>query len=197
MYKRFLFSIMVATQLAIPCWMVYSMETVLSQGTPWRFKTAPVDPYDIFRGKFVALAVEEHKVDYHGSEQFIPGQTVYAILDKDDDGFARFKDLRLTRPDKDPYLKTRVSYHQTMQNIEIEQGYKQEKVNIVHLNLPFDRYYMNEKKAPEAERHYREHNVRGQKSNAFIEVQILNGKGFIKDLYLDGKPVENFFHTKT
>ena len=72
MYKRFLFSMMVIAQLAVPCWMAYSMETVLLQGTPWRFKTAPVDPYDIFRGKFVALAVEQNKTDYHGPEQFSP-----------------------------------------------------------------------------------------------------------------------------
>ena len=193
MYKRLLFSIMVAAQLATPCWMVYSMETVLSQGTPWRFKTAPVDPYDIFRGKFVALAVEENKVDYHGSEQFIPGQIVYAILDKNEEGFARFKDVNPKRPAKEPYLKTRVSYHQTTQNVKVGQGYKQETVNIVHLNLPFDRYYMNEKKAPEAESLYRKHSA-GQKSNAFIEVRVLNGKPLIKDLFIDGKSIKSFFH---
>ena len=49
-------------QLAIPAWMLVSRERVLAEGEPHRFECAPVDPVDVFRGRYVALGFTENPV---------------------------------------------------------------------------------------------------------------------------------------
>lgn len=201
MFKRVALAVMIAAQLAVPCAMIYSMENILKHGEVWRFKTAPVDPYDIFRGRYVALAVEESKIDYQGGEKFFPGQKVYVTLLKDGQGFARLKEISSKKPDAESFLKVTVNYHETLRHVLVPAAqtaaaaqtpaeYRQEKVNTVHLRLPFDRYYMNEKKAPEAELQYQQRHADGQMKNAYIDARVLGGQALIEGLYLDGKPIE-------
>ncbi|HOD52465.1 MAG TPA: hypothetical protein PLM14_17660, partial [Candidatus Hydrogenedentes bacterium] len=52
---------------------------------------------------------------------------------------------------------------------------------------PFDRYYMEEAAAPEAERIYRE---RARNSMVYVTVRISRGTGVITGLFVDGRPVE-------
>ncbi len=58
------------------------------------------------------------------------------------------------------------------------------------LQLPFDRFYMEEAKAPAAEAAYREHNRKGAQ-DAYVIVRVLEGAGVIEDLYVGGKPIED------
>lgn len=51
--------VLAAAQLAVPASMIVQRETVLTQGRVYKFKTAPVDPVDAFRGRYVALRFEE------------------------------------------------------------------------------------------------------------------------------------------
>jgi len=193
MPKKILFALMVAAQLAVPSWMIYSMESVIAKGEPWLFKTAPVDPYDLFRGRYVALGFEQGNVNYKGTEIFFSGQKVYALLEKDAEGFARVRDLAVKKPAGVPAasacLTARVLYHQF-----IEYDYTdpekpvEKKVNVVQIRFPFDRFYMNETKAPEAEALYRRANEAGPASNAHAEVRVLNGRAAIRELFVNGRP---------
>ncbi len=44
-------------QIYTPVSMIIARESTLKEGVLFRFKTAPVDPYDAFRGRYVALRV--------------------------------------------------------------------------------------------------------------------------------------------
>jgi len=51
MWRFLLFGISMLVLLAYPAYMVYEQETVLAKGTLYKFRLAPVDPYDAFRGR--------------------------------------------------------------------------------------------------------------------------------------------------
>jgi len=178
MNKRTLFLILVIAQLAVPSWMIASQENILTKGTLYKFKTAPVDPYDIFRGRYVALATDQRSVTVENAENVARGQEVYLIIGNDPLGFAKVLSGQFTKPKIDNYIKTRVTYRSG---------------NLVHFRLPIDRYYMNEKKAPQAEALYRRRATRGNRQDAYIGVRVLNGSALIEELYVGGQPIGSYF----
>jgi hypothetical protein len=54
------------------------------------------------------------------------------------------------------------------------------------IDWPFDRFYVNEKLAPEADKWFAE-NIRSTQGIT-AEVRVLNGRAVLEDLSLDGKP---------
>jgi len=178
MNKRTLFLILVVAQLAVPSWMIASQENILTKGTLYKFKTAPVDPYDIFRGRFVALSTDQRSVTVENAENVARGQDVYLIIGNDSLGFAKVQSGQFTKPKIDNYIKTKVTY---------------KRGNLVNFRLPIDRYYMNEKKAPKAEKLYRTRTTRGNRREAYIAVRVLKGSVLIEELYIDGKPIGSYF----
>ena len=59
------------------------------------------------------------------------------------------------------------------------------------LELPFERFYMEEELAPEAERVVRERSRGGQR-DAYIAVRVRSGSAVIEDLFVGGKPIREF-----
>ena len=56
-------------------------------------------------------------------------------------------------------------------------------------SYPFDRYYMNEKKAPEVDRLLMGGRFRALTVPAHVTVRVLGETVVLEELYLDGKPV--------
>ena len=162
-------------QLAVPMSMISKREATLKRGDQYKFKTAPVDPYDAFRGRYVALRMEQDHVPVPDGSSIKRGQYVYVLLEEDSDGFATLKSATVERPDG-AYIKAAVRYRYG---------------NKLHLNLPFDRYYMNEKEAPAAETAYREHSNRKQQ-DAYITVRVKSGFAVLEHLYLGGVIMEEY-----
>jgi uncharacterized membrane-anchored protein len=160
-------------QLLIPASMIGKREATLRAGTPYRFKTRPVDPHDPFRGRYVALRFEEGSARI-ADEKVRRGQKLFVEVNEGEDGFAKLGKASRKRPDKSDYIKVRANYSTGGTNVTV--------------SLPFDRYYMNEKRAPEAERAYWDNN-RGTNRNTFALVKVLNGMAVTEGLYIDGKHV--------
>ena len=176
----FLLGLAIALQLAAPASMILKRERVLAHGQAFKFRTAPVDPYDAFRGRFVALGFDQRSVAAPPGHDFARGQTVHVLLAVDAEGFATFSGLRRDRPETEPYLTAKIQYVYG---------------NQIQLRLPFDRFYMDEYAAPAAERVYREQSSRSNR-NAYIQVRIDEGFGVIEDLYVDGTPIRDYLDRK-
>ncbi len=76
-----LFCLVALVQVSIPLSMIYRSEKTLENGKVFLFKTAPVDPYDAFRGKYVQLGFEHSRVSTnlpHGS--FRGGEKAYLLI---------------------------------------------------------------------------------------------------------------------
>jgi uncharacterized membrane-anchored protein len=169
-----LFSVLSVILIAAPVSLIIQQEDILATGQEFKFKTAPVDPFDAFRGRYVALSLENTHLEKPDNVKVSAGQTVFVLIENDPDGFARFAKIAAVAPAAAPYLKCRVSHF-----------YK----NDVYFEVPIDKYYLQETKAPKAEALYRRHNARN-KQDGFIVVAIKKGNAVIKGLYLGGKPIE-------
>ena len=171
-----LFGLALVAQLAVPAAMILKRERVLAHGQAFRFRTAPVDPYDAFRGRFVALGFDENSVMAPPGHDFARGQTVHVRLAEDADGFATFAEVLRDPPAAAPYLTTKIQYVGG---------------DLVHLRLPFDRFYMDEDAAPAAERAYRQNSASSNR-NAYVQVRIEKGVAVLEDLYVDGTPIREY-----
>jgi len=168
-------------QLIVPASMIGKREAALRAGTAYKFKTAPVDPHDPFRGRYVALNFDERTgqlADGHIEQ----GKKIYVKVYEGDDGFAKLGRVSVAHPEEGDYIKVRAQYAATgPADISVE--------------LPFNRYYMNEKKAPEAERAYFA-NSRGTNRNTFAIVKVLDGMAVTEGLYIDGIHVRDYLDAK-
>jgi len=162
-------------QIYVPLSMIIKREIVLKHGEQFKFRTAPVDPFDAFRGRYVALRIEEDYVPAIKEAKLNNGQTVYALINVDNQGLAKFTTISTSRPHGKSYIQTKVRY---------ASGDK------LYLDLPIDRYYMEEKAAPAAERIYQQHAQRS-KQDAYVIVRIKDGFAVIESLYVGEQRIED------
>ncbi len=167
-----LFAALVCAQLALPTSMILGRETVLTKGQEYKIRTRPIDPNDAFRGRFVQLGYDAVTIPLPGNVPLADGQKAYALMDMDSEGFAVVNSISFTPPDGTAYLK-----------VQVRPG----GAGTAQILWPFDRYYMEETAAPEAERLYRQ---QARNATAYITVRIWNGTGVITGLYLEGQPIE-------
>ena len=171
-----LFLAVAAIQLAVPASMILKREHALDHGTVFKFRTAPVDPYDAFRGRYVALSLEARSAPVELDQDFEHNEKVYALLAEDAEGFAYFSGVRRQCPAAEPYLRTRLNYVSGTN---------------ASLRQPFDRFYMDENEAPAAERAYWQNSARSNQ-NAYVQVRIEKGFGVIEDLYVGETPIREY-----
>lgn len=165
-----LFAVVALAQLGVPIAAIVRHERTLRTGHAYKLRTAPVDPEDAFRGKYVALSFEAERADLSSlTAPFSPGQTVYARLAVNPDGFASISQLTADEPEDGDFMKVKIRYNRTIE-------------------FPFDRYYMDEVRAPAAEIAYREASNRVAR-NAHVTVRIRDGYAALEDLFIDDVPV--------
>lgn len=171
-----LFILVAIIQIVAPLSMIIKRESVLKNGVQFKFRVAPVDPFDAFRGRYVAIKIEDDKIPVPEGTNFNYGQKVYALIAIDAEGFAKLFKITTVRPKNEAYIDAKVDY--------ISKGN-------IYLGLPIDRYYMEEAAAPKAERLYRQHAMRGDnKRDAYILVKIKDGFPVIEQLYVGGARIE-------
>lgn len=171
-----LFCCLAVVQVAVPVLMFVRHQAVLRTGRQFRFVTRPVDPYDAFRGRYVALGVEQDRAVIPESVSLKRGQKVYAFIREDGRGFAEITGISPGRPAESDYIQARVDHV---------------KGEEVVLRLPFNRYYIEEKLASAAESAYRKHSRSG-KQDTYVTVRVKSGYALIEELYIAGQPVLEF-----
>ncbi len=171
------FVAMVVAQLAVPYMMISERETTLSEGAAYRFRCGPVDPYDYFRGRYVALFFPDTRLEPWKGAYFTRNQRAYAVLGTDEEGFARIDDVVKSPPASGDYVQVQAYSYRNPNNV-------------LHVNLPFNRYYMNEVDAPEADSVYRSQSRREE--GASVLVRVREGSAVIEGLYIDDMPMEEY-----
>lgn len=175
-----LFVAVAAIQLATPVMQIWKHEDILRTGTPYKFRTAPVDPYDAFRGRYVALNYADTQAPERSGDHLKYRQPAYVTLEKDEAGFARFTELSAEPPANGDYLR-------------VEYAYREGTNQTARFTLPFDKFFMQETQAPRAERAYWEHgNRRDQTNETYVVVRIKAGRGVIEDLFIKDTPIRQF-----
>lgn len=173
------FVIMVVAQLFIPAQMILERENVLNTGHSFKFKTAPVDPYDPFRGKYVTLNYSE--TNFYVDDSTWNGQgKAYVLIKEDDEGFASISDVVREEPSEtQDFIYCDIRY-----NTWNEPHY-------ISVEYPFDRFYMEESKAQEAETFVRQFAIDSNEVT-YAMVSIKDGQAVIKDVYIGDKPIKDY-----
>lgn len=179
MKTKYIITAFIATaiaQLFVPFKMVFENEMAYLGGTEYKFKTAPVDPNDPFRGKYVQL---DFAADTIRAKQgtYTEGEQLYALIENGNDGFARIKKLQRTEPGNTDF-------------IIVQAGWNYDDVQ--HVDFPFNRYYMEESKAPEAESAYISYNRNIDSIPAYAIVAVKRKTAVIKDVMLDNMPIKDY-----
>ncbi len=92
-----IFLLVALAQLAVPESVVWKRVRTLREGRVWKFKTEPVDPIDVVRGRYIALGFTAATVPADVPSPNLQNQNiVYAVLREDTDGFAAIERLSPT-----------------------------------------------------------------------------------------------------
>lgn len=173
------FVLLVLLQLWVPASVIRKKENILSEGTAFKFRTAPRDPNDYLRGKYVFLSFNENSFE-SASKEWDQGQTVYLTIGRDSAGFAKI--IAATPNEKDApkdHIEAIVRYT----------DYDNPKK--IYIDWPFERLYMEESKAPLAEEAYNESRI---DSNiiSYALIKVKDGDAVLQDLYIDNKPIKEY-----
>ena len=169
-----LFIVVILVQLYVPAKMIWDREDVLQTGREYKFKTAPVDPNDPFRGKYIILQFEEDLVPTSAGNNWERDEDIYVILSEDSNGFAQVASVLRQRPGEDQdFVKAKIGYVFGNGTDETE------------IEYPFERFYMEESKAPEAELTYAK-SQRDTTKTTYALVRVKNGEAVLKDVMIDG-----------
>lgn len=175
-----LFALVAVVQLAVAGGAIIRSEVALRRGEVFRFRIQPVDPVDAFRGRYVAIRFTLDRAPAPDGLELRQGQWVYIPLQPGGDGWAAFGPASPDPPESGAYLRLRPG------GIYPDEDGRRR----VWVTLPFNRYYMDEDLAPEAERAARG-SRRGQR-DAFVTVRVFRGAGVLEELYLDGVPIHEW-----
>jgi uncharacterized membrane-anchored protein len=175
-----IFLLVVIVQLFIPFQMIWKQEDTLNTGKIVKFQCEPIDPNDPFRGKYITLSFKEREITVQNSKDWNSNEAIFAKITTSKEGFAKIKSISKTEPtDDSTYIKLKIDYVSNYNN-----------ENKIFLNLPFNRFYMNENKAENAEQVYAETIIDTTKI-AYAEIAVKKGNTVIKDVLIDGVSVKN------
>lgn len=175
-----LFILVALLQIYVPAKMIFNREDVLQAGKEFKFRAAPVDPSDPFRGKYITLHFAENTFDVPNGEVWVNGETIYVLFTTDLNGFAKIRSVSKSAPASDQFfLKANVDYF---------------SANKITIDYPFDRFYMDELKAGDAERIYRQ-SLQDTARVTYGLVSILDGEAVLKDVLLNGISIKEMVKT--
>ncbi len=169
--------LVIILQICFPLYNVWSQEQILKHGQLIKFKIEPVDPYDAFRGRYVTINVESPSLKVPLNEDFSANQPIFVLLENDSSGITDM--IGVTQNADTEALKMRIDEWSIDSDGEI------------YFRFPLNRYYLDENKAPIADKISRNFN----KKNALISARVSqSGAIIIEQLYVENKPIEDYIN---
>lgn len=174
MKKHFIWWLFGAFQLAAVGWMIYRYQQVREKGILYRFLLEPIDPADPFRGRYLQLSFAADRVSVCNYSSERSAQEIYVSMGTDSLGFAKTVKAGWEKPSSGDYLIiTNPDFY------DIENNCAQAR-----LRYNFDRWYMNEKRAPLAETRLTNALTR-EGTRCWLAVRIREGKAVAEELYVN------------
>ncbi len=165
-------------QLFVAGSIIFSNETTIIDGTSYKFRTAPIDPNDPFRGKYITLDFEINMVDVPDAEDWKRGQELFGILTIDSVGYARIDHVQIEKPPSE------IDYIAVVMTGKMEAN-GQEKIFI---DLPFDRFYLPETKAAKAEEVYNSA-MQDPETVTYALVSVKEGQAVVTDVLIGDQSI--------
>lgn len=177
-YAGLLLLVAIVLQWALPASLAARSEYVLHTGARYYLRTVPVDPVDAFRGRYVALRFADVEVALPADADWVAGTRVAVPLRVGADHFVHFGVPSLDPPRHGDFLNAKIA--------SLSANHR------AILRLPFDRYYLNERAAPAAERAYRAANANGATTSAYVAMRVRGGDAVLEELFIDNQPIQKY-----
>jgi len=168
---------MVAAQWFVPGQMIVEQESVLTEGTAYKFKTMPLDPSDPLRGKYINLNFEMRKAFIKDSK-ITYGDELYVYLKDDVEGFATATIAS----------KEKLNINQDFIKVIANSTYK----DSVNFSLPFNTFYMEESKAYPAEVLVRQANRDNILNNCYGLVYVKEDRAVLENVMINDEPIKDY-----
>ncbi len=168
---------------AYPVYKIVYYELPLSEPSVFRFEMAAVDPYDAFRGRYVTLSLRTDTIVLKGAD-FSNRRYVYASVGRNKEGFAEVTGLYADKPEG-VSLKIKTPYPN-----DHAEGLK-EGESAYRAELPFKRFFMNEREAGKAEEVMNKMLRRGVKSAVVIKIYS-DGNYSAEDIEIGGRSIREY-----
>ncbi|MBT1710865.1 GDYXXLXY domain-containing protein [Fulvivirgaceae bacterium PWU5] len=169
------FVVMCLAQWFIPFKTILDQEAILSEGRLFKLQTAPIDPSDPFRGKYITLNFSENQVTVNDYQEWVGHEYMYITL-ADSAGYGRISRASLYEQEGDDYIKVRISY--------VDSG----TPATVMFEYPFERFYLEESKASEAERLYWESRS-DSTQQVYAMIRVRNGQAALENVMVNDRPI--------
>lgn len=184
--QKIIFFVVIAALIALPLYFIMRSENMLSEKENiYRFRpTRLIDPGDVLRGDYLVIDFPRF-VNFKSSGKPGRGKETYVVVERDSAGYAYFDYATDEIPSVSNYFTTKTL------------GDRTRGEDRIWIDIPFDKYFLNEDNAMLAEKLY-EIEIRNiQSSNMYIEVAIHDGESLLKDIYVDSIPLNNFLNELT
>lgn len=170
------FTLAAVAQWLVPLAGVWQHERVITRGAPVRIRCTAPDPFDPFRGRYLAVRPEQESVASPAGMPERGSMPVWAELVPGADGLARIESLSLA-PLRGPHVIRLMASRRLLRRDADE----------ARLEWPFDRFYVNERLAPDADALVAERFRSGVRPVA--EIRLLDGRAVLVDVLLDGTSI--------
>ncbi|MGZ4966240.1 MAG: GDYXXLXY domain-containing protein [Chthoniobacterales bacterium] len=171
-----IFIVVALVQIAAPASMIWKRARTFREGRVWKFRTAPVDPIDALRGRYLSLRFSAEEFPWSGPMPSV--EIAYVMLKEDGDGFAVVDQVSGEKKSGDDVVPVdRFSFYD-------DKG---------HVTFPFDKFWVSEADASAAETAYFA-NSRRDNLNAYVTVRVHDGDAAIEDLFINGQPLREYLH---
>lgn len=202
---QLLIAVGIAAQFAVPGWMIIRQERILRNGTQYRFRIEPIDPFHAFKGRYVQLRIPG--IPLSVTNEYFSGEWIRGLIATDTNGLSRIAGAAREAPEGQASFRTRVRYcwaqYETVTNNlrEVRENGAKPKTDWIEsgrynlsFNVPFSEYYLPEKIASAAEDAVRDAASRENegKRSAVALVRILDGRAAIEGVEIDGIPLLDF-----
>jgi uncharacterized membrane-anchored protein len=163
------FGIAALAQWAVPVWSIWQHERVIEKGEHVRLRCRAPDPYDPLRGRYLAVALEPSHVPTPLDQVIKRDMKIYLLLEPGADGVSQVTGVTATKPTSGVWMAAHAAG--VYESIQIR--------------WPFDRYYLNENLAPQADVWL----AKMRTSNELVtaEIRVLNGRAVLVDLVHQGQ----------
>lgn len=174
-----IFLVLALIQLVVPARMIFHKEAIIENGTAYKFKTQPIDPSDPFRGKYITLRYEMNRIKTNDSSWKRKDEG-FLYFAEDANGFVQPKRIsRKKLETTEDYVVAKVSWYNKNKG---EVGF----------TLPFNRFYMDENKAYDAEVAHRKAQRDSIPDNTYARIYIHDGEAVLSDVYINDIPIKDY-----
>lgn len=156
--------IAITVQLLVPAGFIAEKYDTLNNGTEYKFRVVGYDPYDAYRGSYVAL---------YADSDFWLSDGRYGVISVGSDGFAQISSVESKKPSSGDYMVSSSSHY---------------------YEIPIDRYYTDSETAEKLESALRTNffSDGADETDAYVTVRVKNGNTVVSGLYIGGVSAEEY-----